>query len=187
MQLARRFFWKPAPDPSEAWTSLETAPEPPSEMPPELRRALVPDAAPPEPSAPPCTPVESESSFEADFGECERTDDCPEARSVELERYPWREEAEWRRRAEAELAGAASLLDLAIALWRLRGASPELSWKKFYARCGRLGVCLATFERHVDLAAQLRARPELRVPAAELRTEDLRIVRRAFAVRLGRQ
>jgi len=200
MQLVRRLgFWNPpekpvlpaeqpaapsaAPsaEPSEAWMPLDAPAA--REMPPELQSLLVPDSPL---HAPPNTP--SESSFEVDFGDCAAsvapTEAC-ELQELPARHPPWREAAAWRRRAEAELAGAASLEDLAGALWRLRDASPELSWKKFYARCGRLGVCLTTFERHVGLAAQLRARPELRVPAADLRTEDQRIVRRAFAVRLA--
>jgi hypothetical protein len=98
---------------------------------------------------------------------------------------PWHEEASWRSAARAELAGVASLPDVAAALWRLRAASAQLSWRAFFRRCNRLGLCLSSMVcHHADLARRLQQDRSMRLPRWALKTEELRIVQRAFAVRL---
>jgi hypothetical protein len=98
---------------------------------------------------------------------------------------PWQEEASWRAAARAELAGVASLPEVAAALWRLRAASAQLSWRVFFRRCNRLGLCLSSMVcHHADLVRRLQQDRSMRLPRWALKTDELRIVQRAFSVKL---
>ena len=98
---------------------------------------------------------------------------------------PWHEEASWRAAARAELAGVASLPEVAAALWRLRAASAQLSWRVFFRRCNRLGLCLSSMVcHHADLVRRLQQDRSMRLPRWALKTDELRIVQRAFSVKL---
>ena len=176
-QLARPAFVEPVPPPPglEGLASSEepeavSALEPPSSK--DEASASASAAAVVAPAAPLLTPAAAAAKH---------VGPAPPLRQPP----PWQEEASWRAAARAELAGVASLQELAAALWRLRAASAQLSWRAFFRRCNRLGLCLSSMVcHHADLVRRLQQDRSMRLPRWALKTDELRIVQRAFSVKL---
>jgi hypothetical protein len=93
-------------------------------------------------------------------------------------------ELEVRARIELYVAGGGSLEGLSVLLQLLKH-DLGLSWKRLNAACATMGLCLS--DRCLlgsGLRARLKERPLTRMPRALLGPE-LRLVKRAFMVRLA--